>query len=167
MKAVFPCSYYLPETAASLYLTDNIVHACAEQDLEVDLYTPTPTRAVPEGAKWKRYETDVDGKLRIHRFHLYGEGKNPILRALRYVIGEAMLLHYCIWKKYDVAFIDSTPPIQGLKMPLIKWLKRKPTVYNAQDIFPDSLVNNGLSKGGGACMENWSYRGEDYQQICR
>lgn len=59
MKAVFPCSYYLPETAASLYLTDNIIHACAEQDLEVDLYTPTPTRAVPEGAKWKRYETDV------------------------------------------------------------------------------------------------------------
>ena len=54
MKAVFPCSYYLPETAASLYLTDNIIHACAEQDLEVDLYTPTPTRAVPEGAKWKR-----------------------------------------------------------------------------------------------------------------
>ena len=53
MKAVFPCSYYLPETAASLYLTDNIIHACAEQDLEVDLYTPTPTRAVPEGAKWK------------------------------------------------------------------------------------------------------------------
>ena len=51
MKAVFPCSYYLPETAASLYLTDNIIHACAEQDLEVDLYTPTPTRAVPEGAK--------------------------------------------------------------------------------------------------------------------
>ncbi len=46
MKAVFPCSYYLPETAASLYLTDNIIHACAEQNLEVDLYTPTPTRAL-------------------------------------------------------------------------------------------------------------------------
>ena len=60
MKAVFPCSYYLPETAASLYLTDNIIHACAEQDLEVDLYTPTPTRAVPEGAKWKRYETELE-----------------------------------------------------------------------------------------------------------
>ena len=167
MKAVFPCSYYLPETAASLYLTDNIIHACAEQDLEVDLYTPTPTRAVPEGAKWKRYETDVDGKLRIHRFHLYGEGKNPILRALRYVIGEAMLLHYCIWKKFDVAFIDSTPPIQGLKMPLIKWLKRKPTVYNAQDIFPDSLVNNGLSKGGslvwkiGRIVEKITYKYAD------
>ena len=146
MKAIFPCSYYLPETAASLYITDNIVHACAENDVEVDLYTPTPTRSVPDGSKWEREEQLVNGKLRVHRFRLYGEGKNPLLRAMRYFLGEFMLLHYCIWKNYDVAFIDSTPPIQGLKMPLIKWLKRKPTVYNAQDIFPDSLVGTGLTK---------------------
>ena len=53
MKAIFPCSYYLPETAASLYITDNIVHACAENDVEVDLFTPTPTRSVPGGANGK------------------------------------------------------------------------------------------------------------------
>ena len=146
MRAIFPCSYYLPETAASLYLTDNIVHACAENGVEVDLYTPTPTRNVPEGAKWERHEVKVNGKLHINRFHLYGEGKNPLLRAIRYFLGECVLLHYCLWKKYDVAFIDSTPPIQGLKMPLIKWLRRKPTIYNAQDIFPDSLVGTGLTK---------------------
>lgn len=146
MIAIFPCSYYLPETAASLYLTDNIVHACAENDIEVILYTPTPTRGVPEGATWERYEVKANGKLHIKRFHLYKEGKNPLLRAIRYIIGECILLHYCLWKKYDVAFIDSTPPIQGLKMPLIKWLRRKPIVYNAQDIFPDSLVGTGLTK---------------------
>lgn len=167
MKAIFPCSYYLPETAASLYITDNIVHACAENGIEVDLYTPTPTRSVPEGAEWKREELLVDGKIRIHRFHLYGEGKNPLLRALRYFLGELILLHYCLWKKYDVAFIDSTPPIQGLKMPLIKWLKRKPTVYNAQDIFPDSLVGTGLTRKGsliwkiGRIVENITYKYAD------
>lgn len=167
MKAIFPCSYYLPETAASLYITDNIVHACAESDVEVDLFTPTPTRSVPEDAKWEREELQVDGKLRIHRFHLYGEGKNPMLRALRYLFGEIILLHKCLWTKYDVAFIDSTPPIQGLKMPLIKWLKHKPTVYNAQDLFPDSLVNNGLSKEGslvwniGRIVEKITYRYAD------
>lgn len=167
MKAIFPCSYYLPETAASLYITDNIVHACAENGIEVDLYTPTPTRSVPEGAEWKREELLVDGKIRIHRFHLYGEGKNPLLRALRYFLGELILLHYCLWKKYDVAFIDSTPPIQGLKMPLIKWLKRKPTVYNAQDIFPDSLVGTGLTRKGsliwkiGRIVENIIYKYAD------
>ena len=167
MKAIFPCSYYLPETAASLYITDNIVHACADNNIEVDLYTPTPTRSVPEGAKWKREERQVNGLLRIHRFHLYGEGKNPLLRTLRYLLGEFILLHYCMWKRYDVAFIDSTPPIQGLKMPLIKWLKRKPTIYNVQDVFPDSLVGTGLTKKGsliwkiGRIVEKITYKYSD------
>lgn len=167
MKAIFPCSYYLPETAASLYITDNIVHACADKGIEVDLYTPSPTRNVPDGSLWEREERQMDGKLRIHRFHLYGEGKNPMLRALRYFLGEFILLHYCMWKKYDVAFVDSTPPIQGLKMPLIKWLKRKPTIYNVQDIFPDSLVGTGLTHEGsliwkiGRIIEKITYRYAD------
>ena len=167
MKVVFPCSYYLPETAASLYITDNIVHACADKGIEVDLYTPSPTRNVPDGSVWEREERQMDGKLRIHRFHLYGEGKNPMLRALRYFLGEFILLHYCMWKKYDVAFVDSTPPIQGLKMPLIKWLKRKPTIYNVQDIFPDSLVGTGLTHEGsliwkiGRIVEKITYRYAD------
>lgn len=166
-KAIFPCSYYLPETAASLYITDNIVHACADKGIEVDLYTPSPTRNVPNGSAWEREERQMDGKLRIHRFHLYGEGKNPMLRALRYFLGEFILLHYCMWKKYDVAFVDSTPPIQGLKMPLIKWLKRKPTIYNVQDIFPDSLVGTGLTHEGsliwkiGRIVEKITYRYAD------
>ena len=163
MKAIFPCSYYLPETAASLYITDNIVHACADKGIEVDLYTPSPTRNVPDGSVWEREERQMDGKLRIHRFHLYGEGKNPMLRALRYFLGEFILLHYCMWKKYDVAFVDSTPPIQ----PLIKWLKRKPTIYNVQDIFPDSLVGTGLTHEGsliwkiGRMVEKITYRYAD------
>ena len=167
MKAIFPCSYYLPETAASLYITDNIVHACADKGIEVDLYTPSPTRNVPDGSLWEREERQMDGKLRIHRFHLYGEGKNPMLRALRYFLGEFILLHYCMWKKYDVAFVDSTPPIQGLKMPLIKWLKRKPTIYNVQDIFPDSLVGTGLTHEGsliwkiGRIVDKITYRYAD------
>ena len=167
MKVVFPCSYYLPETAASLYITDNIVHACADKGIEVDLYTPSPTRNVADGSVWEREERQMDGKLRIHRFHLYGEGKNPMLRALRYFLGEFILLHYCMWKKYDVAFVDSTPPIQGLKMPLIKWLKRKPTIYNVQDIFPDSLVGTGLTHEGsliwkiGRMVEKITYRYAD------
>ena len=167
MKAIFPCSYYLPETAASLYITDNIVHACADKGIQVDLYTPSPTRNVPDGSVWEREERQMDGKLRIHRFHLYGEGRNPMLRALRYFLGEFILLHYCMWKKYDVAFVDSTPPIQGLKMPLIKWLKRKPTIYNVQDIFPDSLVGTGLTHEGsliwkiGRIVEKITYRYAD------
>lgn len=167
MRVIFPCSYYLPETAASLYITDNIVHTCAEDGNVVLLYTPTPTRSVPEGSLWVREETLVDGRLHIKRFSMYREGNNPVLRALRYFLCEIVQLHYCLWKKYDVAFIDSTPPIQGLKMPLIKWFKHKPIVYNAQDIFPDSLVGTGLTKKGsliwkiGRIVEKITYKYSD------
>lgn len=167
MKVIFPCSYYLPETAASLYITDNIVHRCAESDMEVWLYTPTPTRNVVADAVWHRKEDLCNNKLHIRRFHLYGEGKNPVLRALRYLFGELIQLHYCLWKDYDVAFIDSTPPIQGLKLPIVRLLRRKPVVYNAQDIFPDSMVGTGLTREGsliwkiGRIVEKITYRNAD------
>lgn len=167
MKVIFPCSYYLPETAASLYITDNIVHRCAEEGCEVLLYTPTPTRSVPEGSVWKRKEDLAGGMLHVKRFKMYSEGKNPLLRALRYFFCECVQLHYMLWKKYDVAFVDSTPPIQGLKLPLVKWLRHKPVVYNAQDIFPDSLVGTGLTKKGsliwkiGRVVEKITYKYSD------
>lgn len=167
MKVIFPCSYYLPETAASLYITDNIVHRCAEEGCEVLLYTPTPTRSVSEGSVWKRKEDLADGMLHVKRFRMYGEGKNPLLRALRYFFCECVQLHYMLWKKYDVAFVDSTPPIQGLKLPLVMWLRHKPVVYNAQDIFPDSLVGTGLTKKGsliwkiGRVVEKITYKYSD------
>ena len=167
MKVIFPCSYYLPETAASLYITDNIIHACAEKGLKVALYTPTPTRNVNKNAIWKRDEVLCNGMLHIHRFHMYGEGKNPFLRALRYLLCEFYLTYKCLFSKYDVAFVDSTPPIQGLKNPLIKLLRRKPVIYNAQDIFPDSLVSTGLAKKDGLLwkigrvIENITYKNAD------
>ena len=167
MKAIFPCSYYLPETAASLYITDNIIHACADNGIEITLYTPTPTRNVTKGAAWKRYEEHCNGKLHIHRFRMYGEGKNPILRALRYLFCEWYLTYKCLFSKYDVAFIDSTPPIQGLKNPFIKLIRKKRVVYNAQDIFPDSLVGTGLAKKDGLLwkigriVENITYKYSD------
>lgn len=167
MKVIFPCSYYLPETAASLYLTDNIVHGCANKGIEVLLYTPIPTRNVPAGSTYNKKEDLCNGKLHIKRFNMYGEGKNPIMRALRYLLCECVQLYYCLVKDYDVAFIDSTPPIQGLKLPLIKWFRNKPVVYNAQDIFPDSLVGTGLTQRGsilwrvGAVIEKITYKYSD------
>ena len=167
MKVIFPCSYYLPETAASLYITENIVHACAENGFEVTLYTPTPTRNVIKNAVWKRYEEFCNGMLHIHRFRMYGEGKNPFLRAFRYLLCECFFIYKCLVAKYDVAFVDSTPPIQGLKNPLIKLIRRKHVVYNAQDIFPDSLVSTGLAKKDGVLwkigrvIENITYKYAD------
>ena len=149
MKVLYPFAYYYPETCAGIYIIDNIMEEAASQGVESLLIVPTPTRDVDMSVKWERVEKKFSGKATIKRFHMYGEGKNPIGRALRYFLCEMKQLHYCLWKSYDVLFIDSTPPIQGLKLPIVKFFKRRPVVYNAQDIFPDSLAGTGLAKRGG------------------
>lgn len=149
MKILIPFSYYHPEQCAGLFVIDDMTAEAARQGIESVITVPTPTRNVAPGAKWDREETLCDGKVLVHRFRMYGEGKNPVLRALRYLFCEIVQLHYMLWKKYDVAFIDSTPPIQGLKLPIVRLLRKKPVVYNAQDLFPETLSGTGLAKQGG------------------
>lgn len=149
MKILIPFSYYHPEQCAGLFVIDDMTAEAARQEIESVITVPTPTRNVAPGAKWDRDETLCDGKVLVRRFRMYGEGKNPVLRALRYLLCEMVQLHYMLWKKYDVAFIDSTPPIQGLKLPIVRLFRKKPVVYNAQDLFPETLSGTGLAKQGG------------------
>ena len=149
MKVIFPFSYYYPEQCAGIFVVDDLMHRLAEEGDESVIYVPTPTRNLREGVEWKRNEVLCDGKMVVKRFHMYGEGKNPVLRALRYCFCELAYLHHLLWDKYDVAFIDSTPPIQGLKLPIVRLFRKCPVVYNAQDLFPDTLSGTGLVKKGG------------------
>ena len=167
MKILIPFSYYHPEQCAGLFVIDDMTEEAAKQGISSLITVPTPTRNVEPGAKWGRNETLRDGMVKIHRFHMYGEGKNPVLRALRYLFCEIVQLHYMLWKRYDVAFIDSTPPIQGLKLPIVRLFRKKPVVYNAQDLFPETLSGTGLAKSGGLlwnigmCVSNVTFRNSD------
>lgn len=149
MKILIPFSYYHPEQCAGLFVIDDMTEVAAREGIESLITVPSPTRNVPADAKWESNETLREGKVKIHRFHMYGEGKNPALRAFRYLLCEMVQLHYMLWKDYDVAFIDSTPPIQGLKLPIVRLFRKKPFVYNAQDLFPETLSGTGLANQGG------------------
>ena len=149
MRILIPFSYYHPEQCAGLFVIDDMTAEAARQGIETLITVPTPTRNVAPGAQWCRNETLCNGKVKVHRFGMFLERKNPVFRALRYLLCELVQLHFMLWKDYDVAFIDSTPPIQGLKLPLVRLFRKKPVVYNAQDLFPETLSGTGLAKSGG------------------
>lgn len=150
MKLLIPFSYYHPEQCAGLFVIDDVTEEAARQGIVSMITVPTPTRNVPKDAVWNRDEVLCGGKVKVHRFRMYGEGKNPVLRALRYLLCEVVQLHYMLCKDYDVAFIDSTPPIQGLKLPIVRLFRRKKRfLYNAQDLFPETLSGAGLANTGG------------------
>jgi glycosyltransferase involved in cell wall biosynthesis len=63
--------------------------------------------------------------------------------------------------------MGSTPPTNGMLGGILRKIKKVPFVYNLQDVFPDSLVNTGLSSKNsilwkiGRKIENFSYRNAD------
>lgn len=171
MKILSFSAYFTPEKAASMYLTENIFEGFAEDGNQVELYVPTPTRGVTveERKKYGKIKKEVrcGGRFIVHRFSLYAEKKNTLLRAIRYVFLEIIFFFRGLFKKCDIIFVQSTPPIQGMMAAVLKRLKRVPFVYNLQDIFPDSLVNTGMTREGsflwktGRIIENYTYRSAD------
>ena len=178
MKAIKLSSYYEPEQISSTHLTRDLDYAYVQAGINIEICAPTPTRGISNETyreyKHRKYEELYDGKIVIHRFSMFREGKNPIQRAVRYLLCNLVQYHKGVQAK-DVDFImsGSTPPTQGMlcakvAKKLSKKYKRKvPFVYNLQDVFPDSLVTTGLTRKGsvlwkiGRKIEEYTYRHAD------
>lgn len=176
MKILAPYAYFAPEQAASSYLWQNLHEDFAKAGMDCIIYVPTPTRGVTVDIRKtykKKYTIEklYNGKLIIHRFLLYGEGKNPFMRAFRYLLSCSIHFFKCMWgsesKDCNILFIASTPPILGLVGAFVGKFRRIPFIYNLQDIFPDSLVGTGLAKKGGLLwkigrvIEDFTYKHAD------
>lgn len=168
MRILTFSAYFTPEIAASMYLTEDMLEGMAKAGHYVEMYVPMPCRGVSDKVRKKylknKKEVRYNGHLVIHRFYLHKEGKRTLTRALRYMLLNFIFLWKGIITKTDVIFAQSTPPTQGMMAGLLSVLKKKPFVYNLQDIFPDSLVNSGMTSKEsvvwkiGRVIENYGYR---------
>lgn len=177
MKLLYLMSYAAPEKAASNYLGQNRNEAFVEQGWNILLYVPTPCRGLSKEERKKyctrqyRKEDKLNGGLVIRRFSMYSEGKNPVLRAFRYMLVSLSHIFIGVFSRNarscDLIFTNSTPPIQGAVAAIVKKITKQPFVYNLQDIFPDSLAGTGLAKKGGLlwkigrAIEDFTYRNAD------
>ncbi len=175
MKVLDFPAYFYPESISSSHLDSDLHEAIVDAGMQIELFTATPCRGVTDEVrkeyKKKKVEKMYDGQMTVHRYSLYKEGKNPLLRALRYFIQCVKQFNRGVFAKgareCDVMFVASTPPIKGAMAAMIKKCRRIPMVYNLQDIFPDSLVGTGLAKKGGLLwkigrvVENFTYRNAD------
>lgn len=172
MKVLQLTGYFLPEKAASIYLVENRLESFANEGFDMVIHASRPTRGLSdeEYAEYKNRKEEMmyDGKLRVHRFAMYREGKNPVLRAMRYSFNWIILLWYGLTEKnVDCVYLESTPPIQGLLGSFLKIFRNIPFVYCLQDIFPDSLAGTSLAKKGGILwkigrvIENFTYKHAD------
>ncbi len=175
MKILEIPGYFYPEQMSSTQMDDDRYRAFAKAGIEIEMYAATPTRNVTVDVrreyKKKRLEKMYDGQMTVHRYSLYREGKNPLLRAFRYLLQCIKQFNIALFakdaRKCDLIFTGSTPPIKGAMVALVKKFRKIKFVYNLHDIFPDSLVGSGLAKQGGflwkigRVIENFTYCNAD------
>lgn len=172
MRILLLTPYFIPEQMASTHLDEHRYCAFADEGYKMLLYTPSPTRGVDDKVRceYKRRKKEImyNGMMEVNRFSMFSEGKNPIIRALRYTLCWCkQFLYGCRAKEISLIYLVSTPPIQGVLGGLLKKIKKVPFVYNLQDIFPDSLVGTGLAKKDGILwkigrlIEDFTYRNAD------
>lgn len=122
-----------------------------KEDIEIDDFVPFPCRGISKESRTKnkkiKYEAKYDQRYIVHRFSMFPEGRNSLVRAVKYVLVNLIQYHKGS-KAKDVAviFVASTPPMQGLLCAMVKGRLNVPFVYNLQDIFPDSLINAKMTK---------------------
>ncbi|WP_165056687.1 MULTISPECIES: glycosyltransferase family 4 protein [unclassified Adlercreutzia] len=172
MKILKMPAYCDPEQYSSLHLNHDLDEGFAKAGFDTLKIAPQPTRGVDEET-WRKYtsvssETMLDGHVVVERFPMCREGRNPVKRAMRYLfVNIKQEIRAKKIQDADVIFASSTPPIQGLMCARVKKALGVPMVYNLQDIFPDSLVNAGMTKEGsliwriGRRIENKTYRNAD------
>ncbi len=167
--------YFYPEQMSSIQMDDDRFQAFSKAGIKIELYAATPTRNVTDEVrreyKKKRIEEMYNGGMTVHRYSLYKEGKNPLLRAFRYFLQCIKQFNIAMFakdaRKCDLIFTGSTPPIKGAMVALVKKIRGIKFVYNLHDIFPDSLVGSGLAKKGGILwkigrvIEIFTYRNAD------
>ena len=177
MKLLILTPYCYPEQTSSSYLGKNRNEVFAKNGIDMVVYTPTPSRGVAENIRkeYKRPEHKrelyLDGHRVVNRFAMYGEGKNPLIKTLRYAMIAVNHLWFALFasdsRKCTAMFISSTPPTQGALAALVKKMRHMPLIYNLQDIFPDSLVAAGMTRKGsilwkiGRVIENFTYKNAD------
>ena len=171
-------AYYDPERTPGIHLDHDLSEAFMNNNIHYVSYTPSPTRGVSKeirkSYKNKKKEIIYNGFVEINRFSMFGEGRNPLQRLIRYIA--------CSIKEYnlgvkstdiDVVYSSSTPPTQGLISFLVakklskRYGRKVPFIYNLQDIFPDSLVTAKMTHKGsmiwkiGRKIEDYTYQNAD------
>lgn len=171
MRLLYFVQYFPPEKASGLPIVTDMIEGFAEHGWDVDVYIPTPTRGVTDDVRReyakKRKEVRCDGKLTIHRMHLYREGTRMLQRTIRYSIFSLQCLIRGLLLPADAIFTGGGPPTQGIIGGLIhKWTNKK-FIFNPQDLFPDSLVIAGQATEEskvvkmGRKIERFAYKNSD------
>lgn len=149
-KILILSAHFPPEPMSTERLQYEPLQSLVTAGFRGEVICPVPTRGISNETRRaygkRKAEVLHDGMVVIRRVYLPNEVGNPLLRAVRYFLQSIIQFFKATRVRYaDMLFCASTLSTPGALCGLIGRKLKVPFVYNVQDIFPDSMVNAGLT----------------------
>lgn len=118
---------------------------------EITVVCGRPSYDPTERRRWKLWQTEHLGTGSIVVIRV-GSSDYPRIRmnrrVLNYLTYVALSVPRALFLPCDVVLAMTDPPFQGIVGAFVALLKRKPYVYNIQDLYPDMAVGGSIVKPG-------------------
>jgi colanic acid biosynthesis glycosyl transferase WcaI len=159
-KVLFLTLVFAPDGVSTSVLMTELAQELKKKGHEVTVLTTTPHYNVepearaqqPLTPKWGNwlYESEKDG-IPVYHASIPVKGSRVGARLLDYLRFHAIstLAGLTIARDFDVMFVPSPPLTIGLSAWILRLFRRKPFVYNVQEIYPDVAVSLGMLKNKG------------------
>jgi len=178
MRILFLNLYFPPDTSATAKSAESMVHALA-QTHEVTVLCGRPSYDPTERRPWELWQTErlssktgqsIDETARepaTFTVVRVGSTDYPRIKMNRRVLNYFTYVKIAFWRALfipcDIIFAMTDPPFNGIVGALLSVLKRKPLVYDIQDLYPDmavagSIVQPGLLTRFWERLHRWALR---------
>jgi len=162
MRILFLNSYFPPDTSATAKSAESMVHALAKTH-EVTILCGRPSYDPTERRPWKlwqreRFDRQAQSTAGTASAPVaftvirVGSTDYPRIQMNRRVLNYLTYVKIAFWRALfipcDVIFAMTDPPFNGIVGALLSVLKRKPLIYDIQDMYPDMAVAGSIVKPG-------------------
>src|ERR1700736_1820583 len=163
MRILFLNLYFPPDTSATAKSAESMVHALA-QTHEVTVLCGRPSYDPTERRQWKLWQTErLSGKTtqsigeaadKPAAFTVIRVGSTdyPRMQMNRRILNYLTYVNLAVARAFfipcDVIFAMTDPPFNGIVAAVLSLLKRKPLLYDIQDMYPDMAVAGSIVQPG-------------------
>ena len=151
-RALVATRLFSPEVGAASFRLRALALGLVEAGADVVVVTTRPPKAA-------QGEADTPG-VRIARAPVLRDRSGNVRGYVQYLSFDIPLFFRLLFRRADVV-VAEPPPTTGFMVAVSSWLRRRPFVYYAADVWTDGLIALGSSKGLIAVMrglEGWVLR---------
>lgn len=126
-----------PEVSAGAFRLGALAKSLVRHRAAVRVLTTTPPDHAPRAPDARAVD--------VRRWPVLRDAGGNVRGYVQYASYDAPLLLRLIPTRYDVVVAES-PPTTGLVVGVVSWLKRRPVVYYAGDVWTDGVISMGAPR---------------------